>query len=411
MWISLKQGRFAYLLSSMLSRRLVSANRWVSWLLVFVAFLVLFLGYSMTELDVRSPVVVGGHFLLGGVFGVLFFFHMGVSVFLVRFDWGGSVRRVLGGGVGKLAWLRLGQRVSGWFLVLSASLVLMSGLDWFKLGTGWIVSFSSHVVWDFLLAVVFVVHTLIGLGLVLMRRRASEPSGFSLARREAIVALGGMALSLIAFMYLDRFPRIAGVADRIRVGLPPGQYEVSTLRVLHVGEVPVFDENWTFEVSGLVERPLSLDFRGVTSLPKSFVESPFHCVTGWSKFRNQWEGVRLRRLMELVRPLQRARFAVFECDGGYSTSLPVEELLVDDVVLAWRLDGADLPPVHGGPLRLVVPHKYGYKSAKWVRRVEFVDENSLGYWEVRGYSDTADPFVEDRYTGRRARREEGGVAN
>lgn len=379
--------------------------------MVFVAFLVLFLGYGMTELDFRSPVVVWGHFLLGGFFGVLLFFHMGISVFLFRFDWEGSVHRVLSGEVGKLTWLRLGQMVSGWFLVLSASLVLMSGLDWFKLGTGWIISFSSHVVWDFLLAVVFVVHTLIGLGLAFMRRRVSEPSGFSLARREAIVTLGGMTLSLIAFMYLDRFPRIAKIADRVRVGLPPGQYEVSTLRVLHVSQVPEFDENWTFEVSGLVERPLSLDFRGVTSLPKSFRESPFHCVTGWSKFRNQWEGATLRTLIELVRPLQRARFAVFECDGGYSTSLPVEELIVDDVMLAWRLDGAELPPVHGGPLRLVVPHKYGYKSAKWVRRVEFVDENSLGYWERRGYSDTADPFTEDRHTGRHARREDDGVAN
>lgn len=395
----------------MLSRRLVRVNRRLSWLLAFVAFLVLFLGYSLTELDLRSPVVVWGHFLLGGVFSVLFFVHMGISVFLVRFDWEASVRRVLSGEVGKLTWLRLGQRVSGWFLVLSASLVLMSGLDWFKLGTGRIISFSSHVVWDFLLTAVFVAHTLIGLGLALKRRRASDPSGFSLARREAIVALGGMVLSLIAFTYLDRFPPIADVADRIRVGLPPGQYEVPTLRVLHVGQVPEFDENWTFKVSGLVERPLSLDFGGVTSLPKSFVESPFHCVTGWSKFRNQWEGVRLRTLMELARPLQRARFAVFECDGGYSTSLPVEELLVDDVILAWRLDGAELPPVHGGPLRLVVPHKYGYKSAKWVRRVEFVDENSLGYWERRGYSDTADPFTEDRYTGPRPRREDGGVAN
>jgi DMSO/TMAO reductase YedYZ molybdopterin-dependent catalytic subunit len=395
----------------MLLHRLVRVNRRLSWLLVFVAFLVLFLGYGLTELDLRSPFVVWGHFLLGGVFGVLFFVHMGISVFLVRYDWVGSVRRVLGGGVGKLTWLRLGQRVSGWFLVLSASLVLLSGLDWFKLGTGWIISFSSHVVWDFLLAAIFMSHTLIGLGFALMRRRVSEPSGFSSARREAIVVLGGMVLSLISFMYLDRIPRFAEVADRVRVGLPPGQYDVSTLRVLHIGQVPEFDEDWTLEVSGLVERPMSLDFSGVTSLPKSFRESPFHCVTGWSKFGNQWEGVRLRTLMEVVRPLQRARFAVFECDDGYSTSLPVEELVVDGVMLAWRLDGFELPPVHGGPLRLVVPHKYGYKSAKWVRRVEFVDENSLGYWERRGYSDTADPFTEDRHTGRRARREDDGVAN
>jgi hypothetical protein len=384
----------------MLTRRLVRVNRWLSWLLVLVAFLVLFLGYGQTELDLRSPVVVWGHFLLGGVFGVLFFFHMGISVFLVRFDWAGSIRQVFGGEVEKIVWLRLGQRVSGWFLVVLASLVLMSGLDWFKLGTGWIVSFSSHVVWDFLLAAVFMAHTLIGLGFALKRKRLSEPSGFSSARREAITVLGGMVLSLITFMYLDRIPRFAEMTNRIKVGLPPGQYEVSTLRVLSISQVPEFNKDWTLEVSGLVEKPLLLDFGGVTSLPKSFRESPFHCVTGWSKFGNQWEGVRLRTLMELVKPLQRVRFAVFECDGGYSTSLPVEELTVDDVMLAWRLDGTELPPVYGGPLRLVVPHKYGYKSAKWVRSIKFVDENSLGYWERRGYSDTADPFMEDRYTGR-----------
>ena len=115
----------------MLSPRLVRVNRRLSWLLVFVAFLVLFSGYSQTELDFRAPVVVWGHYLLGGVFGVLFVVHMGISVFLIRYDWAGSVRRALGGGAGRLTWLRLGQRVSGWFLMLSASFVLLSGLDWF----------------------------------------------------------------------------------------------------------------------------------------------------------------------------------------------------------------------------------------------------------------------------------------
>jgi DMSO/TMAO reductase YedYZ molybdopterin-dependent catalytic subunit len=170
------------------------------------------------------------------------------------------------------------------------------------------------------------------------------------------------------------------------------------MRVLHVGSVPAFDEEtWTLEVAGLVRNPLTLSYREVRGLPRVISVSDFHCVTGWSKFSNKWEGVTFRTVMNRTKPLEEAKYALISCEHGYSTSLLLEDLVGDDVILAYRLDDQDLPPEHGGPLRLVVPHKYAYKSAKWVRRIEFIEEHELGYWESRGYSDTADPFTNDRY--------------
>ena len=388
---------------------LVGLNRRLSWLLVLVSVLVLALGYGQTVLDLDSGLVWWGHSMLGAVFGVLSLVHMLISVFVIRYNWGRSVRCVLRGETGGTTWLRLGQRVSGWMLVVSAFLVMFSGLDWFKLGTGWILPFASHVRFDLFLSLTLILHVTIGGYFAVLRRRlragVREPSGFSAARREAIVLMAGMVVSFLAVTYLDRIPRIADAADRIRGILPPGQYEVGKLRVLHVGAVPGFDEgSWTLVVDGLVKNPVTLSYGEVRKLPGASSVSDFHCVTGWTKFGNRWEGVLLRTVMELVRPLPSAGHVLFLCERDYSTSLPVEELAGDDVMLAYGLDGGDLPAKHGGPLRLVVPHKYGYKSAKWVRVVRFVDESVWGYWEARGYSDTADPFTNDRYGSSRATR-------
>lgn len=389
--------------------RLVRLNRRLSWLLVLVSVLVLALGYGQTVLDLDSGLVWWGHSVLGVVFGIVFLAHMLISVFVIRYDWGRSVRGVLGGEAGGVTWLRLGQRVSGWTLVASALLVLLSGLDWFKLGTGWILPFASHVRFDLFLSLTLIFHVTIGGYFVLLRRRlragVREPSGFSAARREAIVLMAGMTVSFLAVTYLDRLPRISDAAERLRGLLPQGQYEVGKLRVLHVGAVPEFDEgSWTLVVDGLVENPVTLSYGEVRGLPGASSVSDFHCVTGWTKFDNRWEGVLLRTIMEIVRPLPSAGHVLFLCERDYSTSLPVEELVGDDVILAYGLGGGDLQAEHGGPLRLVVPQKYGYKSAKWVRVVRFVDENVLGYWEARGYSDTADPFTNDRYHSSRATR-------
>jgi len=168
--------------------------------------------------------------------------------------------------------------------------------------------------------------------------------------------------------------------------------------VLNIDGIPGFDEKtWNFQVYGLVNNPFALNYEQFKALPKIGSISDFHCVTGWSKLDNNWEGVRFRTIMETAQVSETAKFATIECDGGYTTSLPLEDLSIDNVLLAYGLDGKDLPPQNGGPLRIVVPNKYGYKNAKWVRKLKFTQTQELGYWEVRGYSNTADPFLNDRY--------------
>lgn len=274
-----------------------------------------------------------------------------------------------------------------------------------KIGSGYLLPFSYHVRFDLFLLVSIIIHVSIGLKFALtrkrIRRREIEPlGGVSLARREAIIVMASMLLSLMAAFYIETVPRITDKVRGIAGILPPGQYEVGKLRTLHVGTVPTFDEkSWTLEVYGLVKKPLTLSYAEFKELPRSVSVSDFHCVTGWSKLYNKWEGVRFKTIVQSVKPLDNARFVTIECEGGYNTSLPLEELIRDDVILAYNLDSGDLPPENGGPLRIVVPHKYAYKSAKWVRKIKFTEDQELGYWESRGYSNNADPFTNDRYSG------------
>jgi DMSO/TMAO reductase YedYZ molybdopterin-dependent catalytic subunit len=217
-------------------------------------------------------------------------------------------------------------------------------------------------------------------------------------RRKFIVILTGLSTALAIsastiYRWFDQSLEI--VKDKL---LPPGQRKVDKLRILHVGTVPKFDEKeWTFEVYGMVENPLELNYEQFKELPDVVRTSDFHCVTGWSKLENKWEGVQFATIMEKAKVQVNAKYATIECEQGYTTSLPVEDLIQENVLLAYRLDDEDLPPQYGGPLRLVVPHKYGYKSAKWIRKIKFTEEQELGYWETRGYSNTADPFKDDRY--------------
>lgn len=181
--------------------------------------------------------------------------------------------------------------------------------------------------------------------------------------------------------------------------LPPNQRLITDFPVLHFGKVPEFDrKTWDFRVEGLVENPIRLTYDELLLLEKTTNVSDFHCVTGWSRFDNKWEGVSFIDMAKLVKPKSNARFATIEAEGGYTTSLPIYELMERDVLIAYNFDGKPLEPVHGGPLRLVVPKKYAYKSAKWVRRIMFTEEQEPGFWEQRGYSDSADPWKEERYS-------------
>ena len=181
--------------------------------------------------------------------------------------------------------------------------------------------------------------------------------------------------------------------------LPPNQRLTTNFPVLHFGRVPEFDKRtWDFRVEGLVEKPLRLTYDEFLALPKTVDVSDFHCVTGWSRFDNKWEGVRFSDIAKIAEPKDNARFVTIEAEGGYTTSMPLSELMEPDVLFAYNYNGMPLEPIHGGPLRLVVPKKYAYKSAKWVRRIVFTEEQELGFWEQRGYSNSADPWKEERYS-------------
>lgn len=181
--------------------------------------------------------------------------------------------------------------------------------------------------------------------------------------------------------------------------LPPNQRKVSELVGYSTGVIPQFNEmDWRLRIGGEVEKPLSMTWNEFLDLPKLIQKSDLHCVTGWSKLDNVWGGTLFRNVIALCGPRSDARFATFECEDGYSTSLPLKVLVDDDVMLVYELDGEELEPEHGRPLRLVVPKRYGYKSAKWIRAVKFTVEQELGYWEKLGYSNTADPWTEDRYS-------------
>jgi DMSO/TMAO reductase YedYZ molybdopterin-dependent catalytic subunit len=181
--------------------------------------------------------------------------------------------------------------------------------------------------------------------------------------------------------------------------IPPGQVETKKWPVLDASGTPTIDmSTWTFTAEGLVERPLILRFDEFRALPSARVVSDFHCVTRWSRLDNVWEGVLARTIAERAGVDPRARFVLVHAyDGTWSTNLPLADFLAEDAIFAWSHDGRPLEPDHGGPLRLVVPRLYAWKSAKWVRGVEFLEQDVAGYWEVGGYHMRGDPWSEQRY--------------
>ena len=185
--------------------------------------------------------------------------------------------------------------------------------------------------------------------------------------------------------------------------LPPGQSASIKWPVLHVGAPPRFDPaTWDFKAGGLVESPLTLSWAEMIALPRRAVTTDFHCVTRWSTFDNRWEGVPFREILARARPKPEARYVmalghVDEKRYGYSTNVPLADLDRDDVLLAMRRNGEDIDAEHGGPLRLLVPHLYAWKSCKWIRGVIFMAEDKAGYWEDAGYHMRGDPFAEERF--------------
>jgi DMSO/TMAO reductase YedYZ molybdopterin-dependent catalytic subunit len=188
--------------------------------------------------------------------------------------------------------------------------------------------------------------------------------------------------------------------------LPVGQHEVRNWPVLDLGDQPQISlDAWRLEIGGLVDNPCTLTWDQFLALPQTDDVSDFHCVTTWSRYDNHWRGVRFRTIAELAVPRDEAMFVL--CTGydhmpgsaiPYTTNLPLARAVDDDVLLVHTWEGKPLPREHGGPCRLITPKLYAWKGAKWIRRIEFLASDRRGFWEMRGYSNSAEPWFNDRYS-------------
>ena len=180
--------------------------------------------------------------------------------------------------------------------------------------------------------------------------------------------------------------------------LPPGQRRVENWPVLDLGVQPAVPlERWQLVVDGLVQNPLRWDWSTFRAQPAFHDVSDIHCVTAWSRFDNAWEGVSAKHILDLVKPTEDARFVILHSYDDYATNLPLVDFDDDDVLLAHTWQGLPLTREHGGPARAIVPKLYFWKSAKWIRRIEFVAGDRPGFWEQRGYHEHGDPWTEERY--------------
>jgi DMSO/TMAO reductase YedYZ molybdopterin-dependent catalytic subunit len=183
--------------------------------------------------------------------------------------------------------------------------------------------------------------------------------------------------------------------------LPPGQSLTIKFPVLHYGPTPRYPDlsGWDLKVSGLVEKK-TFSWDDILAMPRTQVTRDIHCVTRWSKFDMSWEGVLFSDFLQHVQLKPEARYVIAHCEYGFTANLPLDVMLDDDVLLAYRYDGQPLEPDHGYPLRTLVPKKYFWKSAKWLRGLEFQAEDKLGFWEQAGYHNEADPWLEQRFARR-----------
>ena len=186
-------------------------------------------------------------------------------------------------------------------------------------------------------------------------------------------------------------------SDDVRV--PPGQKVVTNFPILDLGILPDINKgNWRLRVFGLVEHEIDLDWQAYMALPQVTDISDFHCVTRWSKLDMEWQGVSVRELLMMAGPLDNAHHVTLHGYDGYTTNLPLEALLDDDVLIAHSALGYPLTTAHGGPARMVVPKRYAWKGAKWLKAIELHEYDRPGFWEVRGYHNDAFPFEEQRFT-------------
>jgi len=179
---------------------------------------------------------------------------------------------------------------------------------------------------------------------------------------------------------------------------PPGQKLTDKFPVLTYGDIPQIPlTEWSFTIDGLVNNKITFNWEEIMSFKQTILTKDFHCVTQWSRLDNLWEGIRVKDLIGKNNLKSNAKYALIYCYGGYTTNLPSEVLLEDDVLLAHKHDGDKISPEHGGPMRLVVPKLYAWKSAKWVKGINFIENEELGFWENLGYHSYGDPWKEQRF--------------
>ncbi len=221
---------------------------------------------------------------------------------------------------------------------------------------------------------------------------------------ERQIALGKGAVNVT---FRGQHPDGIGPANRHGLPkLPVGQHEVKNWPVLDLGEMPDISlDAWTLEVGGLAENPFMLTWDQFLALPQTEDVSDFHCVTTWSRYDNHWRGVRFGTIAELAVPKPAARFVL--CTGydfmpgtsiPYTTNVPLVRAIEEDVMLVHTWEGRPLPREHGGPCRMITPKLYAWKGAKWIHKIEWLADDRPGFWEVRGYSNTAEPWFNDRYS-------------
>ena len=199
---------------------------------------------------------------------------------------------------------------------------------------------------------------------------------------------------------LDRLLHKAPADPAIAARIPPGQYLTEKFPVLHYGSTPHTDlGRWDFKVFGEVDSPFTLTWTQFKELPRKQVLTDIHCVTRWSKLDTAWEGVAIQTILEMAGVRSNATHVIAHCEQGYTTNMPIEVLDDDDVLLCDMADDEPLTPEHGEPLRLLVPKRYFWKSAKWIRGLQLMTRDQLGFWERYGYHNDADPWKEERFSG------------
>ncbi len=199
---------------------------------------------------------------------------------------------------------------------------------------------------------------------------------------------------------VERLKRVARRPEATNDRVPPGQFVTDKFPVLHYGSVPKANlSTWDFRVFGLVEQPITLDWSTFRALPETTLTRDIHCVTRWSKLDTTWSGVLWRDFLRTlaIRPKPETTHVMFHSENGFTTNVGLDILDDDDTMFAWHYAGEPLTPEHGYPLRALVPKRYFWKSAKWIRGVEFMVGDRPGFWEMNGYHMEGDPWLEERF--------------